>query len=526
MTPGWWWRSVLVTLAVVLPAATFARVQTAPERFPHEQHAGLFPLCAGCHAGVITNAPAEAFPPQALCARCHDGGTLEPVVWAGYEPRASNVVFDHVEHAGQLAREGELDPGCVGCHSTSPAERMRVVGPPQPEGCLTCHVSASQEHLEDAECANCHVPLAASGFTLERVAALTKPTDHEGEAFLAQIHGAAATPGTARCATCHVRDLCTACHVDPTPPAIRDIPPAPPGMEMPPVEARYPLPPAHQDPEWLQSHGAPASLAACGTCHTRSSCTVCHQDAPPQAALALPMPYEALAPGAETRRRATADHFSAFFAADHGAAAASDANACANCHAGSFCAGCHQQADIGPSGRPTSVIPARLAALLRSGLDGRAPVQVASVGTRVVEAPQEPLSPGLATLAPGFHPADFVLRHSSAAYAQTMECANCHNVEAFCKTCHVQGGLAPAGRTGPGFHDAGPVWLLGHGQAARQGLESCASCHRQSDCVQCHSTVGAFHVNHHGPSFDAARGWARAPETCLVCHLGKPRVNP
>jgi hypothetical protein len=103
-----------------------------------------------------------------------------------------------------------------------------------------------------------------------------------------------------------------------------------------------------------------------------------------------------------------------------------------------------------------------------------------------------------------------------------MECATCHSVEAFCRTCHDEVGLIPATRPGPGFHDAQPLWLLGHGQAARQGLESCASCHRQADCVQCHSTVGSFRVNPHGASFDAALGWARAPETCLVCHLGKP----
>jgi hypothetical protein len=88
--------------------------------------------------------------------------------------------------------------------------------------------------------------------------------------------------------------------------------------------------------------------------------------------------------------------------------------------------------------------------------------------------------------------------------------------------CHDEVGLAPAARPGPGFHDGVANWLLGHGQPARQGLESCASCHRQSDCVQCHSTIGSFRVDPHGPSFDAERGWARAPETCLVCHLERP----
>ena len=507
MTRGRWWRLLLVTFAAIFPAAAFVGVQSAPEPFPHEQHEGLFPLCAGCHVGVVSNTPAEAFPPPELCARCHDGATLDPVSWDAYDPHASNLVFDHVEHSERLVQENEPDPGCVGCHSTSPEERMNLMASPQAERCLTCHISSPQEHLSDAPCATCHLPLAESGFAPERISALTKPTDHEGDAFLAQVHGPASIIGTERCATCHVSDLCTACHVDPTPAPITGIPAAPPGMEPTSVEARYPLPTTHDTPQWLQSHGAQASLAACGTCHTRSSCTVCHQDAPPSAALALPTPDEARAPGVETHRSSPASHNSTFFAADHGAAAGSEATACANCHTGAYCADCHQQANIEGVGRPTDAVPARLVALLQSA------------------SAQAPLPVGTAPLASEFHPANFLLRHSSAAYGQTMECANCHSVEAFCKTCHTQGGLAPAGRAGPGFHDAGPLWLLGHGQPARQGLESCASCHRQSDCVQCHSTVGAFRVNPHGPNFDAARGWARAPETCLVCHLGEPGVN-
>ena len=82
--------------------------------------------------------------------------------------------------------------------------------------------------------------------------------------------------------------------------------------------------------------------------------------------------------------------------------------------------------------------------------------------------------------------------------------------------------MTPALRPGPGVHDAGANWLLGHGRPARQGLEACASCHRQTDCVQCHSTIGAFRANPHGPGFDAAQGWARAPGTCLICHQRKP----
>ncbi|HSR43481.1 MAG TPA: cytochrome c3 family protein, partial [Longimicrobiales bacterium] len=70
--------------------------------------------------------------------------------------------------------------------------------------------------------------------------------------------------------------------------------------------------------------------------------------------------------------------------------------------------------------------------------------------------------------------------------------------------------------------DAEPLWLLRHGQAARQSLESCASCHTQRQCLQCHSTFGAFQVNPHGADFDARRAWERNPGVCLACHLESP----
>jgi hypothetical protein len=121
-----------------------------------------------------------------------------------------------------------------------------------------------------------------------------------------------------------------------------------------------------------------------------------------------------------------------------------------------------------------------------------------------------------------YHPPDFVLRHSSLAYGRRLECSSCHETRAFCADCHARLGMRATGRLGPGFHDAEPLWLLRHGQAARQGLESCASCHRQNDCRQCHSELGAFKVNPHGPSFDASRARERNAAACFLCHLSDP----
>jgi hypothetical protein len=53
-------------------------------------------------------------------------------------------------------------------------------------------------------------------------------------------------------------------------------------------------------------------------------------------------------------------------------------------------------------------------------------------------------------------------------------------------------------------------------------MESCTSCHRQQDCLRCHSDLGAFRVNPHGRDFDARRVAARNPFVCRLCHLHDP----
>jgi hypothetical protein len=75
-------------------------------------------------------------------------------------------------------------------------------------------------------------------------------------------------------------------------------------------------------------------------------------------------------------------------------------------------------------------------------------------------------------------------------------------------------------RIGPaGYHDVFRGFSLGHGQAARQSLESCAACHAERDCTACHSAVGGgFRFNPHGPGFNAARLLSKNPSLCTACH--------
>lgn len=113
----------------------------------------------------------------------------------------------------------------------------------------------------------------------------------------------------------------------------------------------------------------------------------------------------------------------------------------------------------------------------------------------------------------GYHPADFLQRHPTSAYNRETSCSDCHNVGYFCQSCHQQAGLVAQRALGSGYHDGNRAFIAGHGQAARQNLESCVSCHAERDCLQCHTRL-----NPHGPDFDADRLRARNADMCAICH--------
>jgi len=127
----------------------------------------------------------------------------------------------------------------------------------------------------------------------------------------------------------------------------------------------------------------------------------------------------------------------------------------------------------------------------------------------------------------GYHPENFLEQHSTSAWNREVECSSCHNPEAYCKSCHLQVGRATDGfRTTTGYHNDSPNFTFGHGQAARQGLESCASCHAQSDCLACHSATEGRRINPHGTDFDAEKLREKNPELCLFCHFSSILERP
>lgn len=118
-----------------------------------------------------------------------------------------------------------------------------------------------------------------------------------------------------------------------------------------------------------------------------------------------------------------------------------------------------------------------------------------------------------------YHPGNFMSQHSASVWSRELECSSCHNPEVFCRSCHVELGLGTKGfRFDTGYHNANSNFVFGHGQAARQGLESCAACHAQRDCLVCHSAKTGRRVNPHGPGFDPEHLRDKSAELCLYCH--------
>lgn len=455
---------------VLVLLSTFVAGRAAAQQpgFDHGKHAKLFPTCGTCHVGA-ERAGQAMWPSVSSCAACHDGVIQKTVAWQAPEARRSNLAFDHVRHQSEDAAR---PASCVDCHTVAGTPRM-AVQPPVVSRCFACH-GLQTAHLAapDSACTTCHVPLAqATRLRREDVAAIDTPPTHLAAGFAAGAgHGGLAKRPdggvAASCATCHARDFCLTCHVDaPEQPVIQALAPDPRSTAIP---ARLAAPASHAEPDFLARHGKRlrTELRQCSTCHTQESCLACHA-ATPRVAVALPARAPGRGIGALITRHPPPSH-GASFAERHAGQAAATPATCAGCHARADCLDCH---------RPT------------------------------------------AASAPGYHPAAFLARHPVAAYARESNCSDCHNVGGFCVTCHLASGLvarAPLGTTG--FHDAKRFFGLGHGQAARQDLESCVGCHVERDCLICHGSFGGRRFNPHGPGFDAARLRRKNPQMCSACH--------
>lgn len=506
---------ILVACPALLSGQVELPTEGAKEPFPHADHEGLFPLCAGCHLGAGDDRSASLYPEPESCAGCHDGGDLNRVDWESPAASASHLLFEHGEHRSELRRAGDEPATCASCHAPSQEERWAVV-PVSAQGCWTCH--KTPDHYSSGTCTSCHLPLSSSTLAANTVTQWTAPADHEDADFLGSVHGKLdlRSEALARCATCHTQDQCMSCHVDGNRVEVQSLGTTAPQLESLTIAARYPEPTSHQAATFLDAHGDNFQPSQCSTCHTRDDCMACHVGPASQSLDALTPRRESKAPGVELLPAPPVTHAAPTFRLDHGDIAAAAEGRCTTCHLPAECTTCHVggQAAALPATQ-TVPLPASVPAPVSLGEGADVPE------TRLSPWSHQPLATALDPQG-GFHASDFVMTHSTDAWNGLLECSNCHDTQVFCRSCHVESGLASTSRLGPGYHDAEPLWLLRHGQSARQALESCASCHRQKECLQCHSTTGAFRVSPHGSDFDADDVREKAGRTCYACHLGGP----
>lgn len=439
--------------------------------FPHARHAGVFPVCEGCHTGIVSGDSAKVFPTREDCARCHDGTRRQPIAWQAPTPRQSNLRFSHAVHRREAAGDSL---NCLTCHATTDPPRRMVVAGPDPNRCVRCHAHRGDVHIAPtASCRTCHVPLTtASRLTTERIGRFPRPAWHETAGF-DSTHGRTASTAQS-CAICHARESCERCHAnaDQIPLIANLSQDTRVAALVAGKSARYAAPSSHRRHDWRDAHGASAARAdaGCANCHTQPSCLACHAGgagSSQRVIAALPGPASRKGLGVPVERIDRAVH-GLDVIKRHGALAASARMDCTQCHSETTCASCHAASD---SRR--------------------------------------------------FHAANFVERHAVEVFSNGADCQSCHNSERFCRDCHARNGIAAEARMTAAFHTGKANWVLSHGQAARTGMESCVSCHKQNDCIRCHSASGGWGVNPHRAGFDASRLAERNSTSCRMCHIGR-----
>jgi predicted CXXCH cytochrome family protein len=462
--------AALAVLAIGLSGAALAGLTRQDAGFPHERHQGFFPDCTGCHAGIVEEGQPLWPSVEDLCSACHDGDTRAAVKWKPREgPRPTNLKFTHSVHSFALEE-------CGMCHveSEDPADRMNVQRAVVSR-CQTCHeIEGTHPALPDTSCGLCHVPLTeARLLSRQAVASFPKPGTHEVPGFVEGGHGKLAQSGetaiAASCATCHARNQCITCHVNA--PELAPIQALGEDERAPVLTDVIPLPASHEDPDWNRTHSSVArkGSATCATCHTQESCRTCHSGMANRAVDALPEPGPGRGSGVQLTRTPPTSH-TWEFRDRHGPSASASPATCETCHVRENCLSCH---------RPDA----------------------ASSGS--------------------YHPNGFLTKHPASAWNRDANCSDCHNPAQFCQTCHKQAGLiSGVGGIGKrGYHDAFAGFLVGHGPSARQNLESCASCHKESDCTRCHAGSGiGYGFNPHGSGFNAERLKKKNPSLCYACH--------
>lgn len=349
---------------------------------------------------------------------------------------------------------------CSACHTVSPSGTVTY---PEPSLCSACHDGSTAPNISWRPPAprptNLHFTHVPHDFGCE---SCHLPA---GDQNLADMQ----IPKPEVCLGCHAPqapshlqavDYCGTCHVPVVQSTLTET-----------EVATIPAPPSHASSSWAVAHGAEATSngTECAICHDRTSCFTCHGGAAhlPEAILSIPAPEENGPHGVQVPPPSVTGFHPPGWTENHAAAASVGQPECTSCHSEDTCTSCHD-----------------------------------------------------AQGSPSFHPLNFLASHGPEAYGRVTDCTSCHNSEAFCRECHLGLGLKGGeGKLVAPFHDGQSLWILSHPQAARQDLESCVSCHKQTDCLRCHSATSGLGINPHGPSFDPSALRDLNKSMCEICHL-------
>jgi len=133
------------------------------------------------------------------------------------------------------------------------------------------------------------------------------------------------------------------------------------------------------------------------------------------------------------------------------------------------------------------------------------------------------------------HPNNWILTHTMAARKNVPDCSSCHRSQTFCVDCHQLAKVSPDAPNRPPetlrFHPEGWVDAQGrrgenhHAFEAQRNIRSCAACHTEDSCMQCHSAKTNLRrpgVSPHPPGFVGSgacdRMLAKNSRVCLKCH--------
>jgi hypothetical protein len=296
------------------------------------------------------------------------------------------------------------------------------------------------------------------------------------------------------CGTCHKEAFCLACHGTPMP-----------------HSTEFKEPKDSKDPK---GHPAVSKLMPdkCVMCHTKDEpnfCSECHHGKQ------VDYTFDAAQPWAQQHPKAVDK---------------SGLKSClSKCHAVKFCADCHTASKVFPAShkQPYWTHPQTPTVTKYGSVAASATAVHSVVAQKSTEQCEVCHGPG-GVNAPFCaachkvempHTKEFKQFHSKTGRQDPKVCLNCHNWPQLCSNCHHVG----ASTTTP--------WLKVHGTSVTQnGAGGCvAKCHKQADCVSCHSARKVVPASHKAPGFIKTPGaelgthaalYKKDSTVCTYCHTG------